>query len=164
MLIFLKNKDTLQCDEFLFKCSVGKKGLTSQKKEGDFKTPRGIFKFDSLYYRKDRIKKPKTKLKIIKINQRMGWSNDVRHPKLYNKLIKRNKKIKHEKMFRKDNKYDLVIPIKYNYNKIKVGKGSAIFLHLTKNYKPTAGCIALKKSDFLILLRFIDQNSKIKII
>ena len=67
-------------------------------------------------------------------------------------------------MFRKDNKYDLVIPIKYNYNKIKVGKGSAIFLHLTKNYKPTAGCIALKKSDFLILLRFIDQNSKIKII
>ncbi len=67
-------------------------------------------------------------------------------------------------MFRKDSKYDFVIPIKYNFKKPRIGKGSAIFLHITKDYKPTAGCIALQKKDFLILLRLINKNSKIKII
>ena len=67
-------------------------------------------------------------------------------------------------MLRKDNKYDFLIPIKYNMQKPLKNKGSAIFLHLTKNYKPTAGCIALKKNDFLILLRLINKKTKLKII
>ena len=85
--------------------------------------------------------------------------------KNYNKLININKKnkIKYEKMYRKDNNYDLVIPIKFNYKKTKLGKGSAIFIHLTKNYQHTAGCIALKKSDLLILIKLINKNTKIKI-
>ena len=91
----------------------------------------------------------------------MGWSNDINFPKKYNKLIKINNKIKHEKLKRKDSKYDLLIPIKYNYKNSIVGKGSCIFLHLTKNYKPTAGCIALKEKDFLILLKLIKKNSEI---
>ena len=66
-------------------------------------------------------------------------------------------------MFRRDYKYDYIIPINYNTKNIKIGKGSAIFIHLTKNYKTTAGCIALKKKDFLILLRLIRKNTKIKI-
>jgi L,D-peptidoglycan transpeptidase YkuD (ErfK/YbiS/YcfS/YnhG family) len=93
----------------------------------------------------------------------MGWCNDVSFPKEYNKLLKIQKKIKHEKLKRKDYKYDLIIPIKYNFKKPIAGKGSCIFIHLTKDYKPTAGCIALKKKDFLIMLRFIKKNSKIKI-
>ena len=93
----------------------------------------------------------------------MGWCNDIRFPKKYNKLIKIKKKIKHEKLKRKDYKYDLLIPIKYNFKKPIVGLGSCIFIHLTKNYKPTAGCIALKKKDFLIMLKLIKKNSKIKI-
>ena len=83
--------------------------------------------------------------------------------KKYNKLIKVSKKIKHEKMYRKESNYDLVIPIKYNFLKPKFKKGSAIFLHITKNYKPTAGCIAISKNDFLILIRLINKNTKIKI-
>jgi L,D-peptidoglycan transpeptidase YkuD (ErfK/YbiS/YcfS/YnhG family) len=67
-------------------------------------------------------------------------------------------------MHRKDNKYDLLIPIKYNMLKPIKNKGSAIFIHLTKNYKPTAGCIALKKNDFLILLKLINKKTKIRII
>ena len=94
----------------------------------------------------------------------MGWCNDSNNKKYYNKLIKVNKKISHEKMFRKDYKYDYILPINYNTEKIKLGKGSAIFIHLTKNYKPTAGCIALKKKDFLIFLRLINKKTKIKII
>ena len=73
------------------------------------------------------------------------------------------KKIRHEKLKREDNKYDLLIPIKYNFKKPIAGMGSCIFLHLTKNYKPTAGCIALKENDFLIMLKLIKKNSKIKI-
>ena len=93
----------------------------------------------------------------------MGWCNDVNYPKKYNKQIKINKKITHEKLNRKDSKYDLLIPIKYNFKKPKIDKGSAIFIHLTNNYRPTAGCIALKKNDLLILLKLINKNTKIRI-
>ena len=93
----------------------------------------------------------------------MGWCDDVNNKKNYNKLIKINKKIHHEKLFRKDDKYNLIIPIKYNSKKRIPGKGSCIFIHLTKNYKPTLGCIALKKKDFLIMLKLINSKTKIKI-
>tara|TARA_B100001939_G_scaffold251776_1_gene218676 strand:- start:585 stop:1079 length:495 start_codon:yes stop_codon:yes gene_type:complete len=163
MIISLKNKHTLQVDEFKFKCAIGKKGLTKNKSEGDKKSPIGIFGIGNLYYRHDRIGIPATKLKCIKIKKEMGWSDDVSVPKKYNKLIKINKKIHHEKLYRKDNKYDLLIPIKYNFNKRIIGKGSCIFLHLTNNYSPTLGCIALKKKDFLIMIKIIKKNTKIKI-
>ena len=57
----------------------------------------------------------------------------------------------------------MLIPIKYNFKKRVLGKGSCIFLHLTKDYEPTAGCIALKKKDFLIMLKIINHKTKIKI-
>ena len=93
----------------------------------------------------------------------MGWCDDVNNSKKYNKLININKNIKHESLYRKDFKYDLLIPIKYNFNKRLLGRGSCIFIHLTKNYQPTAGCIALQKKDFLIMLKIINKNTKIKI-
>ncbi len=163
MLISLKNKHTLQVDDFYFDCSIGKKGTSKKKIEGDLKTPIGIFSLEHLYYRKDRVKKPNTKLKCIPIQKYMAWCNDVNHPKKYNRLIISDKKVSHEKLFRKDHKYDLLIPIKYNFQNKIVGKGSCIFLHLTPNYLPTAGCVALIKKDFLILLKLINKNSKIKI-
>ena len=163
MTIYLKNKYTLQVDDFTFKCCVGKKGISKNKVEGDKKTPSGIYHIENLYYRKDKIKKPFTRLKCIEIKKNMGWSNDPNNLKTYNKLVKIKKNIKCEKIYRKDYKYDLFIPIKYNFNKPKKSKGSCIFIHLTKNYKPTAGCIALKKKDFLILIRIINQKTKIKI-
>ena len=93
----------------------------------------------------------------------MGWCDDTRFPGIYNKLFKIKKNIKHEKLKRKDFRYDFLIPIKFNFQKPIAGKGSCIFIHLTKNYSPTAGCIALREKDFLIMLRLIKQNSKIKI-
>jgi len=163
MIIFLKNKHTLKVDDFIFKCCVGKCGLTNNKVEGDKKTPKGKFKIGNLFFREDRVNKPITKLKCIKIKNNMGWCDDVNNNENYNKLIKVNKNLRHEKLFRKDHKYDLLIPIKYNYLKSRVGKGSCIFIHLTNNYKPTAGCIALKKKDFLILLKLINNKTIIKI-
>ena len=82
---------------------------------------------------------------------------------MYNQEIKFNKNIKCEKLFRKDYKYNYLLVIKYNTKKIKPNKGSAIFIHLTKNYKATAGCIALLEKDFLIMLKLINKKSTIKI-
>ena len=163
MIIYLKNKHTLQVGEFNFKCNIGKRGLTKRKIEGDKKTPVGTFKIEHLYYRKDRTKNFKTKLKCIPIKPNMGWCDDPNHPKKYNKLINIDKKIHHEKLYRKDSKYDLLIPIKYNFYKTVPGKGSCIFIHLTKNYNATAGCIVLKKKDFFIFLKIITKDTKIKI-
>ena len=163
MTIIIKNKERLVCGDFLFKCCVGKNGVTNKKKEGDKKSPAGIFNIENLYYRKDRINKPDTSLKCIPIKNNMGWCDDINYKKKYNKLIKIKKKISHEKLFRKDNKYDLLVPISYNRKKRVIGKGSAIFLHITKNFNKTNGCIALKKSDFLILLKLINKKTKIKI-
>ena len=162
MIIKLKNKDTLIIDDFKFKCCVGKKGIKINKIEGDKSTPSGTFKIGDLYYRPDRYLKPYTKLKCNKIKKKMVWCND-QFSKFYNKEILLNKEIKHEKLFRKDNKYDYFIVVHYNYPRAVSGKGSAIFIHLTKDYKPTAGCIALKKKDFLILLKLINKNTIIKI-
>ena len=163
MTIFVKNKHTLQIDDFKFKCCIGKKGSTKRKKEGDRKTPKGTFEIENLYFRRDRKEKPSTLLKCIEIKKNMGWCDDIYFPKKYNKLFTINKKIKHEKLKRKDYKYDLLIPIKYNFKKPIAGLGSCIFIHLTKDYKPTDGCIALKEKDFLILLKLIKKKTKIKI-
>ena len=162
MLIQLKNKDKLIVGDFKIKCSIGKNGLKRHKIESDYSTPKGIFSLGTLYFRKDRVDKPVTSLKTKIIKSNMGWCNDINH-KSYNKEINLKKKIRCEKLYRNDYKYDYLIVINYNMKKNKSNKGSAIFIHLTKNYKPTAGCIAIKKKDFLILIKLINKKSKIKI-
>ena len=162
MKITLKNKYTLKIDDFKFKCCIGKNGLKKNKIEGDKCTPKGTFKLGTLYYRKDRVKKPITSLKIKNIKKNMGWCNDSKN-KFYNQEIKVNKNMRHEKLFRKDYKYNYLLVIEYNTKKIKSNKGSAIFIHLTKKFKPTARCIALLEKDFLIMTKLINKKSKIKI-
>ena len=162
MLIKLKNKDTLEFDNFKFKCCIGKNGIKQNKFEGDKSTPKGIFEIGLVYYRAARIKKPNTLIKLKVIKPNMAWCNDPKN-KFYNKEIKINKSISHETLYRKDYKYDIFLVIKYNYKKAIKGLGSAIFFHLTKNYQPTAGFIALKKKDFLILLKLINSKTKLKI-
>jgi L,D-peptidoglycan transpeptidase YkuD (ErfK/YbiS/YcfS/YnhG family) len=161
MIIHVKNKNTLIIDDFKLKCCIGKNGLNSNKIEGDNSTPKGLFYLKKLYYRKDRIKSLKCKIKKKIITKNLAWCDDS-SDKRYNEEIKVFNKKSREKFYRIDNKYDYLITIDHNEKKIPY-KGSAIFLHLTDDYKPTAGCIALKKKDFQILLKLINQNTKIKI-
>jgi len=148
---------------YKLKCSIGKSGITNSKKEGDFASPKGIFKLGLLYYRKDRIKFLKCKIKKKIIKKNMGWCNDSRSNK-YNQEIHFPFKYRAEKLYRKDNIYDIFINIKYNYRPSVKKKGSAIFLHLAKtNYKPTSGCIAIAKKDFLNILPLINKQTKIAI-
>ena len=163
MKIIIIEKDTLLYDEFKFKCSIGKNGKTTKKIEGDNKTPKGLYTLGPLYYRKDRLPKLSTKLKKIEIMKNFGWCDDVKS-KFYNKPIKININVRHEKLYRNDKKYDLLIPIEYNSKRPKKNKGSAIFLHLTSNYKKTQGCVAIKEKDMLILLNLINKKTKIKIV
>ena len=93
----------------------------------------------------------------------MCWCNDVNNKKNYNKRVIKSKFFKYETLYRNDYKYNFLIPILYNTKKRILNIGSAIFLHLTKNYNPTAGCIAINRKDFLILLKLINNKTKIKI-
>ena len=162
MHIKIKNR-FLRYKDYKLKCSVGKSGITSFKKEGDLTTPKGIFGLDKLYYRKDRIKLVKCKVKKKIIKKKMGWCDDSRSKK-YNKEINFPFKYRAEKLYRKDNVYDLFINIKYNFWPVVKGKGSAIFLHIAdRKYKPTKGCIGLSKKDFLKILPLISKKTKIRI-
>ena len=163
MIINLK-KNIIYIGQFKLKCTVGKGGIKKKIKEGDNITPKGTYSLGSVYYRSERVGKFYSKINCKIIKKNMGWSDDPKS-KHYNREIKitENYKLSHEKLYRKDHKYNFIIPIKYNFIKPIKNKGSAIFLHLTKNYKPTAGCIALKMNDFLILLKLINNKTKIKI-
>ena len=161
MIIHVPNKNTLIIDEFKLRCCVGKKGLNSYKKEGDYSTPKGLFNLRKLYFRKDRVGIPNCKLDKKSIKKDTAWCDDPKHQK-YNEEIKTKNKNLKENLYRKDLKYDYLISI--SHNEIKTpGKGSAIFIHLTNEYKPTAGCVALRKKDFEILSKLIDKKTKIKI-
>ena len=162
MHIKIKNR-FLRYKGYKLKCSVGKSGITSFKKEGDLTTPKGIFGLDKLYYRKDRIKLVKCKVKKKIIKKKIGWCDDSRSKK-YNKEINFPFKYRAEKLYRKDRIYDLLISIKYNFSPVVKKAGSAIFLHINNNkYKATKGCVAISKKDFLRILPLINKTTKISI-
>ena len=129
MNIIIK-KHLLLYKGYKLKCSIGKSGTKKFKKEGDLATPKGLFKLGLLYYRSDRNKSLKLRLKKKIIKKNMGWCHDIKSKK-YNQEINFPFKYGAEKLYRKSKIYDIFINIKYNQTPIKKGKGSAIFLHLT---------------------------------
>ena len=159
----LINKKYLTYDQYKVKCSVGKRGIGSKKKEGDLITPIGQYKIKYILYRKDRVKKIQSKLRKITIKKNMGWCNDPKSKK-YNKLVNLPFNYSYEQLFKKENVYDIILVLNYNMNPVKKDKGSAIFIHVAKKYyKRTQGCVAVKKSDLLKILREIKINTKVKI-
>ena len=162
MHIIIKN-NYLLFNDYRIKCALGKRGIGNNKKEGDFITPRGIFKIKFILYRKDRIKNLNTILKKIKIKKKMGWCDDVSSDE-YNKLITLPSKYKYEKLFRKDNVYDIILVLDYNMRPIRKFKGSAIFIHIAKQkFTKTEGCIAIKKNELKKIEKKINHNTRIKI-
>jgi L,D-peptidoglycan transpeptidase YkuD (ErfK/YbiS/YcfS/YnhG family) len=171
----------------IYVCAIGKGGFSTDKKEGDGCTPLGIFSLRELWYRADKIPAPQTHLPIKIIHENDGWCDDPKSPD-YNRYIRlspslrggiddaaiqtgllrcaRNDKynFSHEKLWRADDVYDLIIPIGYNDKNIVAGKGSAIFIHVAReNYEPTEGCIALRLADLLEILPLLSTNTQIEI-
>ena len=158
----LINKNYLTFQKYKVKCAIGKKGIGYKKKEGDLITPKGEFKIKFVLYREDRVK-IFTKLKKKVIKKDMGWCDDPKS-KSYNKLIKLPFSYNYEKLYRKENIYDIILVLSYNMNPIVNNKGSAIFIHVAKkNFKNTEGCVAIKKQDLLKIVKEIKKNSKVKI-
>ena len=163
MHILIKNKKLIY-NNYRIKCAVGKRGIKKKLKEGDLVTPTGRFKVKLILYRKDRVKKLSTSIKKLTIKKNMGWCDDPDSSK-YNKLITLPFKYSHEKLFRKDRIYDIILVLNYNMNPVKRNKGSAIFIHVAKNnFKPTKGCVALKKKELLKIIKDLKSNTEIRII
>jgi L,D-peptidoglycan transpeptidase YkuD (ErfK/YbiS/YcfS/YnhG family) len=163
-MIIVKKSGYLIFNNFKFRCALGKSGIKKKRREGDFITPKGNYKLIKIYYRADKIQNLKTNLKKIKIRKNMAWCDDPKS-NFYNQLINLPTKFRHEKLYRNDNLYDLIIILNYNMRPIIKNKGSAIFIHVAKrNYTPTQGCIALSKIHLRALLKNINKNEEIKII
>ena len=158
----LINKNYLTYNKLKVKCAIGKKGIGYKKKEGDSITPIGKFKIKYILYRKDRVKiSTILRKKIIKNN--MGWCDDSKS-KQYNKLVKLPFAYNHEKLFKRENIYDIILVLNYNSNPIKKNKGSAIFIHIAKNnYKKTEGCVAVKKPHLLKIIKELKPSTIVKI-
>ena len=163
-MIIVKKPGYLIYKDSKFRCSIGINGIKNKRKEGDGITPKGIFLLKKIFYRSDRIKNFKSRVKRIKITKNMGWCDDPKSY-YYNRLVKIPNKFSYEKLYRKDNIYNIIIVLDYNLNPIIKNKGSAIFIHVAnKNYKSTQGCIGLNQNDLLRLIELIKNNEKIIII
>ncbi|MBY0612869.1 MAG: L,D-transpeptidase family protein [Beijerinckiaceae bacterium] len=147
----------------IFACALGRGGVTCLKREGDGATPRGRFRLHRLWWRDDRMMRPRTGLPTARIRPHHGWCDDVGSP-LYNRLIRLPFSPSHEIMRREDHLYDCVIEIGWNMKPVKRGAGSAIFLHVaTSDYSPTAGCIAISRARMRHFLSLLGPKTTINI-
>lgn len=162
-LIEVDRAGWLTYDGQLFRCALGKGGVRSDKKEGDGATPVGRFALRELFYRPDKQAAPDCLLSKSAIRPEDGWCDDPTHQD-YNRRVGLPHPASCERMWRKDDCYDLVIPLGYNDDPPVPGLGSAIFLHVARPlYLPTEGCVALAKEDFLALLPRLPAGIEIEI-
>ncbi len=146
-----------------YRCAVGLNGFTTEPHEGAKKTPVGTFALRECWYRTDRLARPVTGLPLRGIRRDDGWCDDPAHPD-YNRHVKLPFSASHEKLWRGDHTYDIIVPIGFNDTEIIPGKGSAIFFHLAKpGYSPTLGCVAVALPDMLAILGKLDSQSEIVI-
>jgi len=160
-------QNQIEVNGHVYKCSVGYGGIkkASEKKEGDGATPAGIYPLRMIYYRADRIPRRDliSGLPMVPLTKNDGWCDDV-NKKEYNQHVKLPFSGSHEKLWRDDHVYDIIVVIGYNDNPPIKGKGSAIFFHLAREkYTPTVGCVAVSKEDMLKVLPLLTPESKIDI-
>ncbi|MEQ8193086.1 MAG: L,D-transpeptidase family protein [Rhodospirillales bacterium] len=145
------------------RCALGRGGISNDKREGDGATPAGTFPLRRVFYRADRMTKPVTALPARQLRPHDGWCDASGDP-AYNMLIERPFPGSHEKLWRPDSLYDVIVEIGYNDDPVRQELGSAIFMHIAReNYKATEGCIALAQEDLLRLLRRCDIDTRLVI-
>jgi len=143
------------------RAALGRAGVGREKREGDGKTPVGSFPMRELLYRADRLARPKTALPTRALAPEDGWCDAPEDPR-YNRLVRLPYAASHERLWRADALYDLIVPLGYNDDPVQPGLGSAIFLHVAApEWTPTAGCVALARDDLLALLAEADPGSRV---
>lgn len=149
-------------DEFL--CAIGRGGIKVKEREGDGITPIGVWPFRKVYYRPDKIACPITNLPTAALSEKDGWSDDSRK-KDYNTHVVLPYSGSHERLWRDDDIYDIIVVIGFNDDPPVAEKGSAIFMHVARqDYSPTEGCIALGKVDLLKVLKTLTPESLVEVI
>ena len=144
-----------------WRCALGRSGICANKKEADGTTPKGAFQFRKVFYRSDKMRRPSTLLPVVPIERNMGWC-DAPGDRNYNRAVRHPYPASAERLWRGDDVYDLVLVLSHNERPRVRGRGSAVFIHVARpGYKPTEGCVALKKSDLLKLLSRANRHSKI---
>jgi L,D-peptidoglycan transpeptidase YkuD (ErfK/YbiS/YcfS/YnhG family) len=154
MLFVDTQAHTLHLGDDAFRCAIGKTGATKDKREGDGKTPLGVFPLREVFYRPDRVTLPPLhpSFKVTAITPDMGWCDDASHPS-YNLPVTLPFPASHETLWREDGRYDIIVPLGYNDSPVVAGKGSAIFFHLASaDYQSTEGCVAISHADMLSVL------------
>ena len=158
------NFTTLQFLNLHAVCCIGLNGLTLDKIEGDNCTPIGAWPLRRVFYRADKQDTPLTKLPLTRITKKMGWCDDPKDGDNYNKLVELPYLYSHEKLWRSDDLYDIVVELGYNDRPPIKGRGSAIFMHvMARDGSPTAGCISLRKDDLLNLISLVGLNEVLEI-
>tara|TARA_Y200000002_G_scaffold215753_1_gene178059 strand:+ start:931 stop:1425 length:495 start_codon:yes stop_codon:yes gene_type:complete len=162
MDLLVKNNHLFLKEEKL-QCALGLNGLTNNKIEGDLSTPIGIFQFNKIYYRADRLGHTNFLLNSSVIQKNDGWCDDKKS-EFYNQHIKFPFDDSAEHLYRDDCIYDIICVLNYNTSPIIPGQGSAIFLHVARpNFEGTEGCIAIKKEALLKIATKLSNESKITI-
>ena len=147
------------------RCALGPTGVTpaADKREGDGKTPLGLWPIRCVLYRPDRSAAPKTALPASAIDPADGWCDAPEDP-AYNRPVRLPYPASAEQMWRDDHLYDLVVILGHNDDPPVPGLGSAIFLHLAwPDYRPTQGCVALAREDLEAVLAAADPGSAVEV-
>lgn len=135
-----------------FRCALGKTSVTRAKREGDNATPVGVFPLRRVLFRPDRVDAPETELPVSASTPNDGWCDAPDDPQ-YNRQITLPYAAGHEKLWRDDHVYDIVVVLGHNDDPPVPGRGSAIFLHVARpGYSPTEGCVALALADLQFVL------------
>ncbi len=144
-----------------YRCAVGRGGIGVKRGEGDGVTPIGRFPLRRVFFRPDRLEPPDTRLSVRPLNADDGWCDDATD-RSYNRLVQRPFPSRHERLWRDDDVYNLVVEVGYNDSPPIPGLGSAIFMHVARpDFSPTEGCVALAATDLLKILSECDDETQL---
>ncbi len=143
------------------RCALGKGGCkpAADKREGDGATPLGRWPLRLAFIRQDRVAPPRSALPLVPLDEGMGWCDDPADP-AYNRPVRLPCAASHEKLWRADHVYDLIVVLGHNDDPPVPGLGSAIFLHVARpDFSPTEGCVAITLPDLLSLLGRVEADT-----
>lgn len=153
----------LQAGQTTIRAAIGQRGVSCLKREGDWATPVGHYSLNAPLFRADRLPRIRAFSTSLPSKPSMGWCDD-RASFLYNMPVLAGSSCRHERLWRDDGVYDVLLSTSHNQRPRIRGAGSAIFLHLAKaDYAPTQGCVAVSLQDLRRLLPRLDRKVRLVI-
>ena len=157
----LPSQGWIKAGSGIMRAALGRSGILAAKREGDGTTPAGRFRPVRLWWRADRLPRPRTQLPVRPIAPDDAWCEDAADRR-YNRSFKRSANELGDRLLRDDGLYDVIVEIDHNTRPRIAGRGSAVFIHVARpGFAPTAGCVALRRSDLLRLVARLSTKTRI---